>query len=430
MPLERFIPFRKRDVITLCENLLAHESESFRTFSTLLVSRIHYKYHEQLEALKNSYSHFDPNKDTRELQPADERVRKQSQRTFAKGFASLLNAANFEKVTDDDLEAALNEESLFKVRLAVSFDDFEDVVFYRRGESVKTETIRTFFGLRKKQVSFTNYDKVAVYITFKDESYFKEKGQIPATFKPGSTIVKLFQNVPKADLEMLFPNSEVKMRPLDKLIISASAAIGGTVVLVTKLGASLLLMASFLAFWLGFKDDEVELTKQSLITFGIGMGVFGSFVFKEWTKFKNRKIRFMKALSDNLYFKNLDNNAGVFHTLIDAAEEEDCKEALLAYTFLLKCSEAFSENSAAFGASRSEKEIAAGGMTLATLDSVIESYFSEELDCALDFDVTDAINKLVDMELVEQDGDVFVARPLNDAVNTLDDYWDNIYQPV
>jgi hypothetical protein len=69
-------------------------------------------------------------------------------------------------------------------------------------------------------------------------------------------------------------------------------------------------------------------------------------------------------------------------------------------------------------------------MSLGTLDSVIESYFSEELDCALDFDVADAINKLVDMELVEQDGDVFVARPLNDAVNTLDDYWDNIYQPV
>jgi hypothetical protein len=120
----------------------------------------------------------------------------------------------------------------------------------------------------------------------------------------------------------------------------------------------------------------------------------------------------------------------VFHTLIDAAEEEDCKEALLAYTFLLKCSEAFSENSAAFSASRSEKEIAAGGMTLASLDSVIESYFSEELDCALDFDVTDAISKLMDMELVEQYGDIFVARALNDAVKILDDYWDNIYQPV
>ena len=396
----------------------------------MLVNRIHYQYHTQLELLKESYNHFDPNKDTLDLTPSTEVSRKQSQKIFSSGFANLLDAANFEKITDEDLEAALHEESLFKVRLAVSFEDFEDVVFYRRGESVKTETLRTFFGLRKKQVSFTNYDKVAVYITFKDEAYFKEKGQTPVTFKPGSTIVKLFQNVPKADLEMLFPNTEVKMRPLDKLIISASAAIGGTVVLVTKLGASLLLIASFLAFWLGFKDDEVELTKQSLITFGIGMGVFGSFVFKEWTKFKNRKIRFMKALSDNLYFKNLDNNAGVFHTLIDAAEEEDCKEALLAYTFLLKCSEVSVEGGAAFCAVRAEREIAAGGMTLATLDSVIESYFSEELDCALDFDVADAINKLVDMELVEQDGDVFVARPLNDAVNTLDDYWDNIYQPV
>ncbi|CAB9492860.1 TMEM143 family protein [Alteromonas macleodii] len=430
MPLERFIPFRKRDVANLCEGLLSHDSAVFRTFSTLLVSRIHYQYHEQLEALKNSYSHFDPNKDTRELQPSNERVRKQNQKAFAKGFASLLNAANFEKVTDDDLEAALNEESLFKVRLAVSFDDFEDVVFYRRGDSIKTETVRTFFGLRKKQVSFTNYDKVAVYITFKDEAYFKEKGQTPVTFKPGSTIVKLFQNVPKADLEMLFPNSEVKMRPLDKLIISASAAIGGTVVLVTKLGASLLLMASFLAFWLGFKDDEVELTKQSLITFGIGMGVFGSFIFKEWTKFKNRKIRFMKALSDNLYFKNLDNNAGVFHTLIDAAEEEDSKEALLAYTFLLKCSRVSSEGSAAFCKMQSDSEIAAGGMTLANLDSAIETYFLEELNCALDFDVTDAIEKLVSMQLVEQNGDVFVARTLKDAVKILDDFWDNIYQPV
>ena len=37
----------------------------------------------------------------------------------------------------------------------------------------------------------------------------------------------------------------------------------------------------------------------------------------------------MKALSDNLYFKNLDNNAGVFHHLIDAAEEEEVKEAIV-----------------------------------------------------------------------------------------------------
>jgi hypothetical protein len=43
----------------------------------------------------------------------------------------------------------------------------------------------------------------------------------------------------------------------------------------------------------------------------------------------------METLEDNLYFKNLDNNTGVFHRLIDAAEEEG-KEVILAYFFLIK----------------------------------------------------------------------------------------------
>ena len=61
---------------------------------------------------------------------------------------------------------------------------------------------------------------------------------------------------------------------------------------------------------------------------------FGGFLVRQFTKFKNRKIQFMKALSENLYFRNLDNDAGVFHHLLDAAEEEEVKEAVLAYHFL------------------------------------------------------------------------------------------------
>ena len=43
---------------------------------------------------------------------------------------------------------------------------------------------------------------------------------------------------------------------------------------------------------------------------------------KPYQQFKNRKIQFMKMLSENLYIHNLDNDAGVFHYLLDAAEEE------------------------------------------------------------------------------------------------------------
>ncbi|MCK8134524.1 TMEM143 family protein [Pseudoalteromonas sp. 2CM28B] len=408
MQTARYIPFRKHDIITMCVKELAKDQQtSFKQLCELLASLIHFQYHGTLESLKNNYAPFDPNSDTRLINSVTDEQKAQCQRDFAKDFANVLNAANFEVITHQDLQDALNEESLFKVRLEVEFEDFEEVVFYRRGESQLTETITSFWGLRKKPLHFTNYDRVAVFIRFKDKAYFESKNKLPMGFEPSSTIVKLFQNVPKADLEMLFPNSEVRMRPIDKVIIGSSALIGGAVVLVTKLGASLLLLFALFAFWGGFRDEAVTMTQQHFITLAIGMGVFGSFVFKEWSKFKNRKIKFMKALSDNLYFKNLDNNAGVFHTLIDAAEEEDIKEALLAYTFLLK----------------SEK-----GLSAQMLDEQIETWFKTKYKCELDFEISDALEKLTRMRLVTRTNYVYSAINLDHAKTILDERWDNLFQ--
>ena len=310
------------------------------------------------------------------------------------------------KVTEQDLKEALTEESLFKVRLEVEFDDFEQVVFYRRGESQLSETITSLWGLRKQTINFTNYDRVAVYITFKDKAYFAQKKKQPFGYEPSSTIIKLFQNVPKADLEMLFPNSEVRMRPIDKAIIGVSAMVGGTVVLVTKLGASLLILWALIAFWLGWRSESVAMTQQHFISLGLGIAIFSGFVFKEWSKFKNRKIKFMKALSDNLYFKSLDNNAGVFHTLIDAAEEEDFKEVLLAYTFLLNSEE---------------------GLSKSALDKKIEAWFMSKYNCHLDFEISDAIEKLERMQLVTVKGDIYQAISLAQAKQHLDKRWDSLF---
>ncbi|WP_114326724.1 DUF3754 domain-containing protein [Candidatus Colwellia aromaticivorans] len=408
MAVERFIPFRKQDIIQMCSQELPDErsAHSFKQFCQLLSSVIHFDYHEVLELLKNNYAPFDPNADTQQLNNFTLENREQCKTAFAENFAQILNAANFEKITEQDLQEALNEESLFKVRLEVEFDDFEQVVFYRRGESQLSETITSLWGFRKQTINFTNYDRVAVYITFKDKTYFEQKKKQPIGFEPSSTIIKLFQNVPKADLEMLFPNSEVRMRPIDKVIIGASAVVGGAVVLVTKLGASILLLTALLAFWLGWRSESVAMTQQHFISFGLGVGVFAGFIFKEWSKFKNRKIKFMKALSDNLYFKNLDNNAGVFHTLIDAAEEEDFKEALLAYTFLLKSKQ---------------------GLSASKLDDKIETWFRNKYHCQLDFEISDALAKLERMKLVTLDKDTYQALPLTQAKQHLDQRWDSLF---
>jgi hypothetical protein len=409
MAADRFIPYRKKDIIEMCLLELKFEhvvASSFRQFCHLLSNSLHVEYHQIVESLKNDYAPFDPNADTQPLAPYTLEQKAQCQADFAENFAKVLNAANFEKITEQDLQDALTEESLFKVRLEVEFDDFEQVVFYRRGESQLTETITSLFGLRKQTINFTNYDRVAVFITFKDKEHFARKNKALIGFEPGSTIVKLFQNVPKADLEMLFPNSEVRMRPIDKAFIGASAVVGGAVVLVTKLGASLVLLAALLAFWLGWRAESVEMTQQHVITFALGLGVFAGFIFKEWSKFKNRKIKFMKALSDNLYFKNLDNNAGVFHTLVDAAEEEDFKEVVLAYSFLLNNPE---------------------GLTAQALDEQIEAWFQEHYQCVLDFEISDALDKLKRLQLTEVKQGVYHAVALAQAKKILDAHWDNLF---
>jgi hypothetical protein len=114
----------------------------------------------------------------------------------------------------------------------------------------------------------------------------------------------------------------------------------------------------------------------------------------------------MKALADNLYFKNLDNNAGVFYHLIDAAEEEEFKEAVLAYYFLLTVKRP---------------------LTQKALDQRIENWLADRWDCQIDFEIGDAIQKLQRLKLITAENDYLRSVPLNSAKQQLDTIWDNYF---
>ncbi len=383
------------------------DKEAFMDLFRILEALFHYEFHGYLEKLKACYRPFNPDTDTHHITGYSGSEIKDFRKQLVTEMKTVLKAANFERITAEDLKQALSEESLFQIRLEVDFDDFEDVIFYRRGQSIKEEILVKFFGLRKKKFQFTNYDRVAIFLTFKDQSYFETKKSKHLSFEPGSTIIKLFRNVPKADLEMLFPNSKVRMKTIDKIIIGVPAAISGIIVLVTKLGASLLLIGSVILFWLGLSNEAVQIKQQHLIALGLGIGTLGGFLFRQINKYKNRKIRFMKTLSDNLYFKNLDNNMGVFYHLIDAAEEEEVKEAVLAYYFLLTANER---------------------LTKKELDRRIENWLAEKWDCQIDFEIGDAVNKLERLKLIRSDAGYLRCLPLGDAKRQLDSIWDNFFQ--
>ena len=96
----------------------------------------------------------------------------------------------------------------------------------------------------------------------------------------------------------------------------------------------------------------------------------------------------------------------MFHRLIDAAEEEESKEAILAYFHLL----------------------AAGGPIAGRdLDHRVEAWFRGKWQCALDFDFEDAIRKLLRLGLAERDGAGYRAVGLDEAQRRLDRVWDEFF---
>ncbi|MFK7794016.1 MAG: TMEM143 family protein [Gammaproteobacteria bacterium] len=405
---ERFIPYRRADIVTMCQvdaGLPADDVKAFNGFCEVLIALFHFELHKKLEQLKNHYAPFDPDRDTKPIDVTNSDVNELKQ-LLEEQLKLVLKQANFESISESDLQDALHAESLFKVKLQVDFNDFEEVLFFRRGLSEKTETVSQWFGLKKRSIELEVYDRVLVYVRFKDKSYFDRLERTELYFEPGSTIIKLFRNVPKNDMEMLFPNTEVRMKAIDKLLIGVPAAVGGIFMLVTKLGATLLLVFSVLAFWLGLQDQPATLDQATLIALLVGLCGLGGFLWRQFGKYKNRKIQFMKQLSENLYFKNLDNNAGVFHHLIDSAEEEECKETILAYYHLLTSKEP---------------------LTACELDKKIEQWFNDKYQCMLDFEMQDALQKLLRLKLINEIEGKYQAKSLSESNKQLDGLWDGYF---
>lgn len=384
----------------LQDDRLETASDDFRQLSHMLDQIFHFEFHRVIESLKAAYADLDPDRDTRNLQ-----LHQTSQPNyFVDLLDGLLEKANYERVTEADLNQALTESSLFKIRLHVEFDDFSEVSLFARGESKKTETVTSWFGLHKQEIEFTNYERVVVYIQIRDD-YVQSKTDF-ASCRAGATLLKLFRNVPKADLEMLFPNTRVRMRLMDKLLIGVPALVSGGVVLTTKLGASLVLLGSLLGYWLGMSAQPAELNQAGVMALLAGGAALGGYFWKQFNSFKNRKLRFMQALTQNLYFKNLDNNAGVFHRIANDAEEEESKEALLAYYFLL---------------------VADAPMHKSELDRSIEAWFESRWDCRIDFEIDDALNKLLMLGLVVDIDDRLSVVPTEQGIRILDHRWDNYF---
>jgi len=395
------IPLSRSEVIdALADELTAEDRTDFRSVAELLVALFHHEFHADLEKMKAYYAPFNPDDDGPFTEISEEKKDGFSE-ALAERLSWVLEKGNYRALKEKDVQRAFRERSLFPIEVSVDFDAYDDFVVYARGQSRRAANLPSWLGLRQRTVQVDTFDRVCLYIRFKTEAQLGKKQRKALTaHEPGTTLLKLFRNIPIADLEMLFPNTRLKMRLVDKLVIGVPAVVGSVPVAFKLAPAVIALM-----LLLGAESDS-PVNEASLIAGLSGLIGLGIFLFRQWDKFKNRKVLFMKMLSENLYFRNLDNNAGVLTHLVDEAEEEESKEALCAYCFLLRDP----------------------GRTARELDKTIERWFSERFSVEIDFDVEDALHKLERLGLAACDDDGgYRAVGMLRALTELDRRWDEVF---
>jgi len=390
---ENYIPVRKAELVELLASqaeLPAEERSDFRQFCRLLESIYHHEYRAQLEALKNAYAPFDPDSDTQSSAVSPPAQAGQVDALFDK-FVWLLERANFVRLSRADISAALGAASEWGLKLTIDFELFERLEVFARGDVVGRRERRRWRNLmRAEEVDVPIYQRLVIICRLREHPH------LDARSSPHHVYIKTFKNIPKIDLDMLLPGSRIKMSLFDQGKIFLPT-VSGLVITGWKLfqGAVVVAVAGFYGL----------LTYLGLMAGTLGYGV------KSFFGYLRTQQKYQLNLTRSLYYQNLDNNAGVLFRLLDEAEEQECREAFLAYYFLWR---------------RAGSE----GWTSEELDREIEAFLLREAELNIDFEVGDALAKLRRLQLIAQTPDGrWRAATIEQASSDLKQSWNRLFNP-
>jgi hypothetical protein len=405
-PRDRFIPVRKTDILRALVDhgrLRAGEAEKFRVFGRLLGAIYHYEYFDRLETLRNDYYYFNP--DLPHDTAVDPQILARAHDELVATLIGVLTKADFVEVMPDDLARSHKERHVLNVEVELPAGDYREVRFFRRGEHRETVEISEWLGLRKRHVGVEVYDHLVLMVMVKPAGDIKSqrlaRHLAKNRLRPGTILIKYFRDIARSDLNMLFPNVRVVMSVFDKLFLGLPALAGGIPILI-KLVPAITVLALVIAAYLGVSGTtQRDETKEALAAVS-ALVALGGFLMRQWLKYQRQSLKYQKEIADNVYFRNINNNAGVFDYIIGTAEEQECKEAFLAYYFL-----------------------AAAGtpLTQAELEGQIEQWLKETFRVDVEFEVAEALAKLERLKLLRRDGEALAVPSLDDALAILDRAW-------
>lgn len=385
--------------------LPAGDSATLPDLFRLLGALLHHESHERLEALKALYYPLDPDAATglRDVSVA-------AFETFETALVDALTRANFVEIDPDTVQTREATKRLTGLSIKPSHAGLRRIRYFARGARTETIAVKSMFGLRTQAIEAQMMSDVVVLVGFKasDEIERADRRAFADTrrgVRPGAALVKHFRNVASPELVTLHPGARPSMRPRDQVFLAAPAVATGVPVLLNLWPAITVLFAVIAAYFGAQGVIEENELKRAIAAIS-GLVAVGAFVMRQRLKYEATTLRYQKRLADTVYFRNLANNAGVLDLLVGAGEDQDAKEAILAYGLLR----------------RAGRPLAKG-----EIDNFAEDFLRDRFNLDIDFEINDALNKLERLRLVTREGDTYTAAAPDDALRKVDAAWDSLF---
>lgn len=254
----------------------------------------------------------------------------------------------------------------------------------KKGIILKRKPLQTptFLDLfRETEVIEPTYKEVFVVYRRKEDALNKNE-----------IYIKQFEDIPMADVELVYPNVKLGYRPIDIIWLTGAFILGVFGFFCEVTGYSLF----------GNSGDEPQPWSWSYTTI-LSLASFLFCALQFYQSYSNFGEEY-RNLMTNLLSQKGSNGRGSMLQLSERAKYQDLKESVSCYYFLLKH----------------------GKMTKDKLKQLIDEYINtRQKQWVTDFDIMDSLEKVLDMGIVIHDSekDEYFALPIKDSLVKVKDFY-------
>jgi hypothetical protein len=366
---DRFIPVAPEDLIDALTSAChgSDEASAFAEVAEALTRIVDQEASAFERGLERAYRTFDPDREVIQIEGAAAVDRD----ILLDRLAHLLDKANYTRLGEAEIKAAVSAANSHGLRVKIRPDRLDSLQIWIRGRSVvKTHRRTVRKPIKGETRDLDAFSRLVVVAQLKDDPHIT---------------IKLFRQIPIADVEALLPHAEVSMNWIDRAKVFGGGAgtLGATALKVLKIGATFTALGKLV--W--------------VIGFGFVLITVRSFMGYRSTRQQRDSQR-----TQHLYFQNIASNTAVVHRLVAMVASEELKEAVIAYAVCRDFEQ------------RGEQ------LTREGLKSHVEKWLADRFGVEVRFDLPDALETMTRLELWRDESRLLVKAP-RDALALLDEHW-------